>query len=104
MAYKIYLVFLLLPYLSFSQILKGKVLDAATNQPIETVAVYFDNTTIGTSTNEKGEFAITYTDAIQSTLVISYLGYEKVLISDYRTRNNIIIELVEANVALNLFA
>ncbi len=101
MAYKIYLVFLLLPYLSFSQILKGKVLDAATNQPIETVAVYFDNTTIGTSTNEKGEFAITYTDAIQSTLVISYLGYEKVLISDYRTRNNIIIELVEANIALD---
>ncbi len=72
-----------------------------TQQPIETAAVYFDNTTIGTTTNEKGEFAITYTDAVQSSLVISYLGYQVILIPDYRTRNNIIIELVEANVALD---
>lgn len=79
-----------------SQTLVGRVVDKATQQPIETVAIYFDNTTIGTTTNEKGEFSITYTDAVQSTLVISYLGYEKVLISDFRSKNNITIELVEA--------
>lgn len=84
-----------------SQTLKGRVIDKMTQQPIETASVYFDNTTIGTTTNRTGEFEITFTDAIQSTLVISYLGYEKILISDYRTRNNIIIELVEANVALD---
>ncbi|WP_179009227.1 carboxypeptidase-like regulatory domain-containing protein [Winogradskyella forsetii] len=87
----------LLPLFCTSQTLTGRVIDKLTQQPIETVAVYFDNTTIGTTTDEKGEFSITYTDAIQSTLVISYLGYEKVLISDYRSQNSITIELIEAN-------
>ena len=77
------------------------MLDKLTQQPIETVSVYFDNTTIGTTTNDKGEFSISYTDAVQSTLVISYLGYNKVLISDFRSKNNVVIELVEADNALD---
>ncbi|RED44516.1 carboxypeptidase-like protein [Winogradskyella eximia] len=77
------------------------MLDRLTQQPIETVSVYFDNTTIGTTTNDKGEFSISYTDAVQSTLVISYLGYNKVLISDFRSKNNVVIELVEADNALD---
>ncbi len=89
---------LISPLFCISQTFYGRVIDKITQQPIETAAVYFDNTTIGTTTNEKGEFTIAYTDAVQSTLVLSYLGYELVLISDYRTRSNIIIELVEANV------
>ena len=93
---RICLLSFLFPLFCISQTLKGTVIDKITQQPVETVAVYFDNTTIGTVTNEKGEFSITYTDAVQSTLVISYLGYEKVLISDYRGENNIITELVEA--------
>jgi hypothetical protein len=98
---RIVLLAFLFPLCCISQTFKGHVVDKITQQPIETVAVYFDNTTIGTTTNEKGEFVITYTDAVQSALVISYLGYEKVLISDYRTRTNITLELVEANVALD---
>ena len=94
---KFWILFLILPLLSFTQTLTGTVVDKATQQPIETVSVYFDNTTIGTTTNEKGEFSITYTDAVQSTLVISYLGYEKVLISDFRSKNDIRVELIEAN-------
>lgn len=95
------LIVFIFPLICVSQTLKGRVIDKLTQAPIETAAVYFDNTTLGTTTNEKGEFAITYTDAVQSTLVISYLGYEKVLISDYRTKNNIRIELIEEDNALN---
>ena len=91
----------ILPLFCFSQTLTGRVLDRLTQQPIETVSVYFDNTTIGTTTNDKGEFSISYTDAVQSTLVISYLGYNKVLISDFRSKNNVVIELVEADNALD---
>jgi len=93
--------FFLLPIFCVSQTLTGKVIDKITQQPIETVAVYFDNTTIGTTTNENGQFSITYTDAVQSTLVISYLGYEKVFISDYRSKNDVTIELVEADNTLD---
>ncbi len=92
---------ILLPVFCISQTFTGRVVDKATQQPVETVAVYFDNTTIGTTTNEKGEFSITYTAAVQSALVISYLGYEKVFISDYRSRNNITIELLEATNTLD---
>ncbi|MFK7831878.1 MAG: carboxypeptidase-like regulatory domain-containing protein [Winogradskyella sp.] len=95
------LCFLILPLFCVSQTLTGRIIDKATQQPIETVAVYFDNTTIGTTTNEKGEFSITYTDATQSTLVISYLGYEKVFILDYRSKKTLNIELVEAENTLD---
>lgn len=99
--HKIYLIIFLLPFFCVSQTLSGRIIDKITQQPIETVAVYFDNTTIGTTTNENGEFSIAYNDAVQSTLVISYLGYEKVLISDYRSKSKITIELIEAESALD---
>ncbi|WP_299098456.1 carboxypeptidase-like regulatory domain-containing protein [uncultured Winogradskyella sp.] len=91
----------LLPLFCFAQTLTGTVVDKTTQQPIETVAIYFDNTTLGTTTDSNGEFSISYTDAVQSTLVISYLGYEKIFISDYRLKTNMKIELIEANSALD---
>lgn len=97
MIYKITIFFFLIASgIISSQTVTGKVVDAKTKTPLETVSVYFDNTTIGTVTNEKGEFSIDYTDAVQSVLVISYLGYEKVLISDYRTQSKLDIELKES--------
>ena len=70
------LTLLLSTFLSFSQSITGVVLDAQTRMPIESASVYFDNTTIGTSTNDKGEFEIEKGDHINATLVISFLGYE----------------------------
>ena len=95
------ILFLWAPVFCFSQTLKGKVIDASTNKPIETVTVYFDNTTVGTTTNQNGEFSMTYTDAIQSSLVISYLGYEKVLINNYRDQEYIKVYLKPASVVLD---
>ena len=95
------IILLLLPLFCVSQTFTGRVVDKKKQQPIETVAVYFDNTTIGTTTNNNGEFSISFTDGVQSTLVISYLGYEKAFVSDYRNQNNIVIELVEADAALD---
>lgn len=96
----IFTILVLVSTTSFTQTLSGKVIDAKTKKPLEVVTVYFDNTTIGTTTNENGEFSISYSDAIQSTLVISYLGYEKVLISDYRNLKDITIALKESVNAL----
>jgi len=79
-----------------AQTLTGRVIDAATKAPLETVSIYFDNTTIGTTTNQNGEFSIDYNDAVQSTLVISFLGFESVFISDYRNLSDIKVELKEA--------
>jgi hypothetical protein len=98
---KITIFIFILPAICTSQSLTGRVVDKLTQQPIETTAVYFDNTTIGTTTNSKGEFTINYTDAVQSALVISYLGYEKVLISNFRNQNNILVVLIEADNTLD---
>ncbi|WP_426432114.1 carboxypeptidase-like regulatory domain-containing protein [Winogradskyella sp. HB-48] len=95
------LFFFLFPTICFSQTLKGTIVDASTNKPLETVAVYFDNTTIGTTTDADGNFSIDYSNAIQSPLVISYLGYEKVIIKDYRTKRDITIKLNPTDVSLD---
>ncbi len=71
-------------FLGFSQGITGVVLDAKTNEPIESASVYFDNTTIGTTTNQNGEFFIEYNENINSLLIISYIGYQKNYISDYK--------------------
>ncbi len=63
--------------------------------------MYFDNTTLGTTTNEKGEFSITYTDAVTSTLVVSYLGYQKEFITNCRKKKNVIIPLKPSAVNLD---
>lgn len=79
-----------------AQTLTGKILDAKTKTPLISVSVYFDNTTIGTATDDTGFFSITYSEAIQSNLIISYLGYETMIISDYRNQNDLIIEMKES--------
>lgn len=90
------IVFLLLTFTLYSQTVSGHIVDFKTKQPLMAVSVYFDNTTIGTTTDDSGNFTIAYTDAIQSNLIISYIGYETVIISDYRTKNQFEIELKEA--------
>ncbi|MEM1002791.1 MAG: carboxypeptidase-like regulatory domain-containing protein, partial [Bacteroidota bacterium] len=62
----------------WSQTLSGYVYDDKTGLPLETVAVYFDNTTVGTTTSSEGFFTINYSDAIKYNLVISFLGYENI--------------------------
>ncbi|WP_248724359.1 carboxypeptidase-like regulatory domain-containing protein [Seonamhaeicola sp. ML3] len=90
-----------LGFLGYSQTITGIVLDAKTQKPIETAVVYFDNTTKGTITNAEGHFSIDYSEAIQSPLVISFLGYEKQLITDYRTQNSYTIYLEESHEQLD---
>lgn len=70
---------------TIAQTISGVVLDAKTNQPIESASVYFDNTTIGTSTDINGNFEIEGNESIKTVLVISFLGYETVKISDYKS-------------------
>lgn len=55
--------------------LTGKVLDSLTRKPIPYVNVYFANTTIGTVTDEHGEFAIKGFSSGKYALTASFLGY-----------------------------
>ena len=81
--------------ITHAQTITGVVLDANTKIPIETASVYFDNTTFGTITDENGKFSMSYSNAIKSSLVISYLGYKTQLITDYRREKSITVFLEE---------
>lgn len=56
-------------------IIHGKVSDSRTNEPLVLANVYIPGTSVGTSTNEKGEFKI-YLSQKYKILKITYLGYE----------------------------
>lgn len=60
-----------------AQIITGKIVDE-NNDPLYGVSVYFDGTTIGTTTDYNGLFELKLQSLPNATLVISYIGYESV--------------------------
>jgi len=64
-----------------SQEIEGIVFDQETNRPIEGVSVYFDNTTIGTTTNIHGEFNLIKIKNLKTNLIIYHMGYERYTLS-----------------------
>lgn len=53
----------------------GTVFDFITKEPLEGVSVFYDGTSIGTVTDEKGTFTLGTENPISASLVISYIGY-----------------------------
>jgi len=50
----------------FSQTISGKIMDAQTNEPLFGAAVYYDNTSIGTTSDENGAFSIAYKSELEN--------------------------------------
>ena len=78
------LLFILLIQLHFtySQSIEGTIISNHDNTPLEGVSVYFDGTTIGTTTNTKGVFKLEIEKQISANLVISYIGYKQLIFQD----------------------
>lgn len=56
--------------------ISGKVVNDETGQPIAGASVYFNNTSIGTSSNSAGEFAFHSIDLLNTELIVSSVGYD----------------------------
>ncbi|HNF02920.1 MAG TPA: carboxypeptidase-like regulatory domain-containing protein, partial [Ferruginibacter sp.] len=68
----------LLPALAFSQptfIVKGKIIDAVSKQPLSAASVFAENTTLGTATDGDGNFTL-YLPHGGYNLVITFTGYQ----------------------------
>src|ERR1700750_2377669 len=90
------LFFLITSFCAFSQSgLKGKVISGETQRPLASVSVYINNTSLGSITNEDGQFTITGIPFGRCKLVASCVGFETYLIIvDPRTlRKDLIITL-----------
>ena len=69
-----------LPFVSIAQIIiQGKVINEATGTPLQGTSIYFNNTTIGTSTNADGRFSLPLPEIENAELIISSVGYQRLV-------------------------
>ncbi|MES2650134.1 MAG: TonB-dependent receptor [Bacteroidota bacterium] len=61
-----------------SIVVSGTVTDKSTKEALAGVSVTIKGTTIGSATNDKGQFSFNTTEKAPFTIVISYLGYTSV--------------------------
>ena len=57
------------------KLLRGVVIDAEKNKPVQNASVFLNTTSIGTLTNEEGNFSLTIPSG-RYELIVSSIGYE----------------------------
>ena len=85
----LFLIFACLP--NYSQVISGRVFDNNTKNQIPFVNVFFNGTTIGTYTDDFGNFDLIVPKNGKFPLAVSIIGYESVLLSDYSTDQSIVV-------------
>ncbi|MDO9340511.1 MAG: carboxypeptidase-like regulatory domain-containing protein, partial [Bacteroidales bacterium] len=94
---KKYIIFLLsficLPSTIYSQIIKGTVLEKNTKSAIQHALVYFNGTSVGTYTDQKGFFEFDISKYNSMPLTISALGYYSVTLNEFPTDKPFLIYL-----------
>ena len=100
---KIVLTFLFFSISTFgySQKISGTVFNDESGEPLEGASIYFDNTTIGTTTDSKGEFILEFHEFINTSLIISFMGFERVVLNDFSKIDNLKFYLNESSNVLN---
>ncbi|WP_196885191.1 carboxypeptidase-like regulatory domain-containing protein [Aureivirga sp. CE67] len=90
-----------------AQTFSGYVLDKKTKKPIENVTVYFTGTTLGDATDENGYYEIDNKFSVKANLLVSVMGYQKVLIEQKNIKPVMKIYLeeeIETNEAVTINA
>lgn len=88
------LIFCNLSFGAYSQIIKGKILDKETKNPISFAVVYFDGTSVASYTDENGIFNLDIRQNSAMPLTISALGYYSANISDFLASKEVLVYLV----------
>ena len=91
----LFLIFSLSTFLSFSQYIEGKVLDATTNKPIEGVNVFMKGINRGAITNEKGNYYLKfpYTIVKEDVIYFSHIAYQDIEIPYFQKNKNYSVSL-----------
>jgi hypothetical protein len=100
---KIFLLLFLIPLFSFTQNIKGVVMDRKSNLPIANINVSIKRFNTSSLTNDKGEFKLSVPKELQETdsISFSHIGYtsKTIVISEFK-KNNFLIFLEEKIEAL----
>jgi hypothetical protein len=81
---------------SYSQVISGKVVDEK-NNPLQGANIYFEGTSIGTISDQKGEFTLQINTKINSILLVSFMGFQTLYIPNYETLKDFKIILKPTN-------
>ncbi len=82
-------------------VLKGRIVDNSTNEPIPYATIYVDGTTKGTISNRDGEFVLS-SISNSSVIVISHVSYNtKTIVVNNDTPSEITVALQERNLQLS---
>jgi hypothetical protein len=68
---------------AYTQMLTGKVFDVTTQKPIPLVNVFFNSTTLGTCTDEDGNFILKIPQSEKLPVAFSSIGFNSLVLSDY---------------------
>ncbi|WP_457610731.1 carboxypeptidase-like regulatory domain-containing protein [Lutibacter sp.] len=92
----LFLFFSLSTFLSFSQYIEGRVLDANTNKPIEGVHVFMKGINRGASTNEKGNYYIKFPYKIikEDIIQFSHMTYKTLEVPYVQKKKNYSVRLI----------
>ncbi len=82
-------------HLVLCQTIIGYIKDSETKEPLESVSIYYDGTTIGAVSKENGAFEISSEVTTNAVVVISYLGYETRYLSQSEVAEAETIFLIE---------
>jgi hypothetical protein len=98
----VFLSFVLFCSTAFGQVQKiaGKIVDAASGEPLLGVAVYISGTSTGVVSGIDGSYTINYSLEFNAPLVFAYLGYEKIQILDPTNVNLKLVKMTEQTNAL----
>ena len=85
------------------QVIKGQIINSKTNEPLEYVSIGIINTSFGTITDDKGNFAFEFRNQdLSSNVRITMIGYEPQIFTILELqKTDIKIKMVETTYAIN---
>ncbi|HOG19412.1 MAG TPA: carboxypeptidase-like regulatory domain-containing protein, partial [Salinivirgaceae bacterium] len=102
MRFSLFVILFFFPFFTYAQLTKvrGKVIDAATKEPLAFVSIAFQGTTIGVISDIDGNYHIE-TRTTSDTLIFSYVGYSKEVRKIKRAQfQEIDVELTASTISL----
>src|SRR5574344_2133349 len=100
------LTFLIFGWTLHAVTIQGQIIDGKNKNAIEGASVFFEGTSIGTSSSVNGSFRIVFKSSESYKLVVTHLGYAPytIEISQIKTDEPLIISLKEKAIELKEFS
>ncbi len=87
------LIFTMLQFISYGQVIKGVVIDKNTSKEIEFATVYFNGTSTGTCSDQYGNFQLDISRYVTKPITISAIGYYSKTMANFLVNDKNVIKL-----------